>query len=149
MMKDLDETLEDCDAASIKEEVTGIHVSNALTQADVSGTDMQTPDKHSISKSGVSENQNGTCGNDLPLLVITIDNDIGIPKGDVTISLLNSHGSNGADKVHDKSIWANRINEAIWRCRTLRRHGVADRKTLKAEELLSLSTWTMCESWVG
>jgi hypothetical protein len=47
------------------------------------------------------------------ILVESIDNDFGIPIGDIMISLLNE----------DTDVsWASRVHEAIWRCRTMRRN---------------------------
>jgi hypothetical protein len=47
------------------------------------------------------------------ILVDSIDNDFGIPIGDIMISLLNE----------DTDVrWASRVHEAIWRCRTMRRN---------------------------
>eukprot|EP00977_Amphora_coffeiformis_P022341 scaffold10827_cov161-Amphora_coffeaeformis.AAC.2 len=48
-----------------------------------------------------------------PLLVQSINNDLGIPKGDIMLSLLNEH----SDRT-----WASRITEAVWRCRTMRQN---------------------------
>jgi len=48
-----------------------------------------------------------------PLLVQSINNDLGIPKGDVMLSLLNEH----TDRT-----WASRITEAVWRCRSMRQN---------------------------
>jgi len=48
-----------------------------------------------------------------PMLIKPLDNDIGIPKGDIVLSLLNP------DKTDE---WPpKRVDEAIWRCRTMRR----------------------------
>lgn len=46
---------------------------------------------------------------DVPVLISSINNDIGIPKGDVMLSLLNNESM------------ASSVDEAIWRCRTMRR----------------------------
>jgi hypothetical protein len=46
-----------------------------------------------------------------PVLVKPLDSDIGIPKGDVMLSLLNK-GSN----------WSSNVQEAVWRCRTMRQN---------------------------
>lgn len=46
---------------------------------------------------------------DKPVLVKSLDSEIGIPKGDVMVSLL------GTD-----STWSSNVNEAVWRCRTMR-----------------------------
>lgn len=51
----------------------------------------------------------------MPVLVDFLNSDIGIPKGDVMISLLNNEHMNSA-------AWVSRVDEAIWRCRTLRRN---------------------------
>jgi hypothetical protein len=51
----------------------------------------------------------------MPILVDALNNDIGIPKGDVMISLLNNEHM-------DSASWISRVDEAIWRCRTMRRH---------------------------
>jgi hypothetical protein len=50
--------------------------------------------------------------NGSPILVESIDNDFGIPLGDTMISLLNEDTDTS---------WASRTDEAIWRCRTMRR----------------------------
>ena len=49
----------------------------------------------------------------LPELLRPLNNDIGIPMGDVMISLLNDS---------DDRSWERRVHEAIWRCRTMRRN---------------------------
>ena len=50
----------------------------------------------------------------IPALVKSLNNDTGIPKGDIMVSLLShDHAEPGS--------WANRVDEAIWRGRTMRR----------------------------
>lgn len=48
-----------------------------------------------------------------PLLVQSINNDLGIPKGDIMLSLLNEN---------TERTWASRVTESIWRCRTMRQN---------------------------
>ena len=55
-----------------------------------------------------------------PVLVHQINNDIGIPKGDILISLLSENND---------VPWAYRIEEAIWRCHTMRQN--CDTKWIK------------------
>jgi hypothetical protein len=47
-----------------------------------------------------------------PILVESIDNDFGIPIGDSMLSLLNEDA---------ETSWASRVDEAVWRCRIMRR----------------------------
>lgn len=51
----------------------------------------------------------------MPALVKSLNNDAGIPKGDMMISLLNN-GQASSD-----GLWETPVDESIWRCRTLRR----------------------------
>ena len=51
----------------------------------------------------------------MPALIKSLNNEIGIPKGDIVISLLNNN-------LSEPGSWSNRVDEAIWRCRTMRRH---------------------------
>ena len=51
----------------------------------------------------------------MPALIKSLSNDIGIPKGDIVISLLNNN-------LSEPGSWSNRVDEAIWRCRTMRRN---------------------------
>ncbi|KAL7575794.1 hypothetical protein ACA910_003122 [Epithemia clementina (nom. ined.)] len=48
-----------------------------------------------------------------PVLLQQINNDAGIPKGDIIISLLSENMD---------TPWSARIEEAVWRCRTMRQH---------------------------
>ena len=57
--------------------------------------------------------QNDTAEFFKPLLVQSINNDLGIPKGDIMLSLLNES---------TERTWASRVTEAIWRCRTMRQN---------------------------
>jgi hypothetical protein len=47
--------------------------------------------------------------NEVPFLITSINNDIGIPRGDIVLSLLNNESTSSS------------VDEAIWRCRTMRR----------------------------
>jgi hypothetical protein len=47
--------------------------------------------------------------NDVPFLITSINNDIGIPRGDIVLSLLNNESTSSS------------VDEAIWRLRTMRR----------------------------
>lgn len=51
----------------------------------------------------------------MPVLVDALNSDLGIPMGDIMVSLLNNEQSVA-------STWTSRVDEAIWRCRTMRRH---------------------------
>jgi hypothetical protein len=48
-----------------------------------------------------------------PLMVQSINNDLGIPKGDVMLCLLNET---------KERTWASRVTESIWRCRSMRQN---------------------------
>jgi hypothetical protein len=48
-----------------------------------------------------------------PLLVQSINNDLGIAKGDIMLSLLTENS---------ERTWASRVTEAVWRCRTMRQN---------------------------
>jgi hypothetical protein len=54
----------------------------------------------------------------MPFLVKPLDSELGVPKGDVMVSLLSKDSS-----------WSSNITEAVWRCRTMRRNN--DTKWLK------------------
>jgi hypothetical protein len=58
----------------------------------------------------------------VPLLVISIDNDIGIPKGDIMLSLLSSNENESYDELMQDNVWPGKVKDAIWRCRTMRRN---------------------------
>ena len=54
-----------------------------------------------------------------PVLVQTMDSELGIAKGDIMLSLLNEN-----TKATDTSVeatWADRVHGAIWRCRRMRK----------------------------
>jgi len=51
--------------------------------------------------------------NGLPVLVSPLNNDMGIPKGDVLLSLLHDDD--------EQRTWSARVYEAVWRCRIVRR----------------------------
>ena len=58
-----------------------------------------------------------------PVLVQPINNDFGIPKGDIMVSLLSEQM---------EVSWSARIEEAIWRCRTMRQN--CDTKWLRQKQ---------------
>lgn len=51
----------------------------------------------------------------MPTLIKSLNKDIGIPKGNMMVSLLNNN-------LSEPGCWATRVDEAIWRCRTMRRN---------------------------
>ena len=51
----------------------------------------------------------------MPFMISEINNEAGIPKGDIMVSLLNTDGV-------ASQTWSSRVSEAIWRCRMMRRH---------------------------
>jgi tetratricopeptide (TPR) repeat protein len=79
-----------------------------------SGSGRESLQTHSSHASEFSELHTGL----LPVLVRSMDSDCGIPKGDITISLLNENTGTEASK---NSTWAGRVYGAIWRCRKMRR----------------------------
>ena len=51
-----------------------------------------------------------------PVLIRSMDDDYGIPMGDIAISLLNENSGSSSNAT-----WASRVSSAIWRCRMMRR----------------------------
>ena len=86
----------------------------ALARITSSGSGRESHQIHSSHASEFSELHTGLS----PVLVRSMDSDYGIPKGDITISLLNENTGTEASK---NSTWAGRVDCAIWRCRKMRR----------------------------
>lgn len=82
--------------------------STSIAQSGIQARTPHTESRHSSSRG--SHNDPEPLHDGLPALINCLDSDVGIPKGDVFISLLN-------DDPH----WASRITEAVWRNRLVRR----------------------------
>lgn len=61
----------------------------------------------------IGSDMESSIGDARPIVIIPLDIDIGIPKGDVMLSLLNQS---------TETNWATRVQEGIWRGRTMRRN---------------------------
>jgi Tetratricopeptide repeat len=57
------------------------------------------------------EESDGEAHGNMPAVIAAIDNDIGVAKGDIVLSLLNNA---------ENDTWTSRVDEAIWRCRSVR-----------------------------
>jgi hypothetical protein len=110
MVKDLDKTLDE-DSPENKNDISRSQAIDKSTM-EVEKSDLDTK--------AIMVNKNETSERATPLLVISIDNDIGIPKGDVMISLLNN--DDNTDDKQQKNVWPRKVSEAIWRCRKMRRN---------------------------
>eukprot|EP00538_Stauroneis_constricta_P006147 CAMPEP_0119552320 /NCGR_PEP_ID=MMETSP1352-20130426/5354_1 /TAXON_ID=265584 /ORGANISM="Stauroneis constricta, Strain CCMP1120" /LENGTH=1701 /DNA_ID=CAMNT_0007598543 /DNA_START=457 /DNA_END=5562 /DNA_ORIENTATION=+ len=71
-------------------------------------------------KSARSEAQEAIDPNAVPVLIDTMDSVLGIPKGDMTLSLLNEDSL--PTEQTEKAAWAGRVQDSVWRCRHMRRH---------------------------
>lgn len=117
LMDDLDDMARKRSIRVKPDQSTSFHSCVSSVQDGLNSSMMSTRGYASPSKS-VDTLQDG-----LPFRINMLNNDLGIPIGDVIISLLNEEDA-------DKS-WVARVNEAVWRCRIVRRN--CDTKWLKGK----------------
>jgi hypothetical protein len=75
--------------------------------------DMTSEEVVEVSRAQDGDSQSDSSAFFKPLMVQSINNDLGIPKGDVMLCLLNEA---------KERTWDSRVTEAIWRCRSMRQN---------------------------
>jgi hypothetical protein len=110
---DLRESAKSNDVEGVKSPQEEIPTPKQRARADPDAISNGSPIEDTSTKSQRVRADPDAISNGKLILVESIDNDFGIPIGDIMISLLNE----------DTDVsWASRVHEAIWRCRTMRRN---------------------------